>query len=67
MPNEERPLVILKLKDCRMHLDVVHKCLEEFKNQRERYGIIIVPDWFEPILVPSDVEIKIESEDNNDD
>lgn len=59
---EQEPCELLIIKsDIFLHQDDRKKWVESIKREREK-GVIILPPYFEPLLVPNDIEIIIEQE-----
>ena len=67
LSQEPRELLIIK-SNILLHQDDKKKWAESIKREKES-GVIILPPYFEPLLVPADIEIntdcgaKMESED----
>ena len=59
---EQEPCQLLIIKsDILLHQDERRKWMESIKREKEN-GVIILPPYFEPLLVPNDIEISIEEE-----
>ena len=57
---EQEPYDLLIIKsDLLLNQDDRKKWMERFKREKEG-GVIILPPYFEPLLVPNDIEINIE-------
>lgn len=58
----EKPCELLILKsDILLHQDDRKKWAESIKQEKEK-GLIILPPYFTPLLVPNDIEIRIEQQ-----
>lgn len=64
LSQEPRELLIIK-SNILLHQDDRKKWAESIKREKES-GVIILPPYFELLLVPADIEIKMESEDIGD-
>ncbi|MBR7089241.1 MAG: DUF551 domain-containing protein, partial [Lachnospiraceae bacterium] len=60
LTQEPCELLIIK-SDILLHQDDRKKWTESIKREKES-GVIILPPYFEPLLVPNDIEINIEQE-----
>jgi hypothetical protein len=61
-PKEQEPCELLIIKsDILLHQDDRKKWMESIKREKES-GVIILPPYFEPLLVPANIEINIEQE-----
>ena len=60
LSQEQCELLIIK-SDILLHQDDRKKWVERIKREKES-GVIILPPYFEPLLVPNDIEISIEQE-----
>lgn len=60
LSQEPCDLLIIK-SDILLHQDDRKKWMESIKREKES-GVIILPPYFEPLLVPNDIEIKMEYE-----
>ena len=58
LSQEPCELLIIK-SDILLHQDDRKKWMESIKREKES-GVIILPPYFEPLLVPADIEINIE-------
>ena len=59
---DEKPCELLILKsDIFLHQNDRKKWVEIIEREREK-GLIILPPYFTPLLIPNDVEIRIEQE-----
>lgn len=58
LSQEPCELLIIK-SDILLHQDDRKKWVESIKREKES-GVIILPPYFEPLLVPTDIEINIE-------
>ncbi len=59
---EQEPCELLIIKsDILLHQDDRKTWVEQIKREKES-GVIILPPYFEPLLVPNDIEISIEQE-----
>jgi len=58
LSQEPCDLLIIK-SDILLHQDDRKKWMESIKREKES-GVIILPPYFEPLLVPADIEINIE-------
>lgn len=56
LSQEPRELLIIK-SNILLHQDDRKKWAESIKREKES-GVIILPPYFEPLLVPADIEIK---------
>ena len=64
LTQEPCELLIIK-SDILLHQDDRKKWTESIKREKES-GVIILPPYFEPLLVPNDIEINIEQEPCDD-
>ena len=64
LSQEPCQLLIIK-SDILLHQDDRKKWMESIKREKES-GVIILPPYFEPLLVPADIEINIEQEPCDD-
>ena len=64
LSQEPCELLIIK-SDILLHQDDRKKWMESIKREKES-GVIILPPYFEPLLVPNDIEISIEQEPCDD-
>lgn len=63
---EQEPCELLIIKsDILLHQDDRKKWMDSIKREKEN-GVIILPPYFEPLLVPANVEINIEQEPCDD-
>ena len=60
LSQEPCELLIIK-SDILLHQDDRKKWMDSIKREKEN-GVIILPPYFTPLLVPNDVEVKIEQE-----
>ena len=60
LSQEPCDLLIIK-SDIFLHQDDREKWMESIKREKES-GVIILPPYFEPLLIPNDIEINIEQE-----
>lgn len=60
LSQEPCELLIIK-SDIFLHQDDRKKWMESIKREKES-GVIILPPYFEPLLVPANIEINIEQE-----
>lgn len=62
LPLEQESCELLIIKsDLLLRQDDRNKWMESIKREKES-GVIILPPYFEPLLVPNDIEISIEQE-----
>ena len=64
LSQEPCELLIIK-SDILLHQDDRKKWMESIKREKES-GVIILPPYFDPLLVPNDIEISIEQEPCDD-
>ena len=64
LSQEPCQLLIIK-SDILLHQDDTKKWMDNIKRGKED-GVIILPPYFEPLLVPADIEINIEQEPCDD-
>lgn len=62
---EQEPCQLLIIKsDILLHQDDRKKWMDSIKREKEN-GVIILPPYFTPLLVPNDIEIRIEQPCDN--
>lgn len=64
LSQEPCELLIIK-SNIFLHQDDRKKWMESIKREKEN-GVIILPPYFEPLLVPNDIEINMEQEPCDD-
>ena len=60
LSQESHQLLVIK-SDILLHQDDRNKWMDSIKREKEN-GVIILPPYFEPLLVPDNIEIEMEHE-----